>query len=62
MADKRVHVFGKDAEGKDKHGFDLLMIDGKPYIESIYKGNRRIKTPVEAALAALKELQQPQAR
>lgn len=61
MEEKRVQVFGKDADGEDKHGFDLLMIDGKPYIESIYKGNRRVKTPVETALAALKELQQPQA-
>lgn len=58
MEEKRVSVFGKDANGDDKHGFDLLMIDGKPYIESMYKGNRKVKTPVETALAALEELQQ----
>ena len=61
MEEKRIQVFGKDANGEEKHSFDLLMIDGKAYIESIYKGNRRVKTPVETALAALKELQQPQA-
>ena len=58
MEEKRVQVFGKDAEGNDKHGFDLVMIDGKPYIESIYKGNHRVKTPIDIALSALEELQQ----
>ena len=57
MEEKRMPVFGKDAEGNKKHGFDLLMIDGKPYIESLYKGNHRIKTPVDMTLNVLKELQ-----
>jgi len=58
MCEKRVQVYGRDAEGNRKHGFDLLVIDGKPYIESMYKNHLRVKTPVENALAALKKLLQ----
>ena len=58
MEEKRIPVYGRDAQGNRKHGFDLLVIDGEPFIESIYKGNHRVKTPVDAALAALNKLQQ----
>ncbi len=58
VEEKRVQIFGKDTDGNKKHGFDLVLINGKPYIESIYKGHRKIKTPVDTTISALEKLQQ----
>ena len=58
MEEKRIPVFGKDAEGKSKRGFDVILIDGKPYVESINRQGHRVKTPVDAALTAVMQLQE----
>ena len=58
MKDERVPVYGKDAEGNRKRGFDWLMIDGKPYIESVTREGHKVKTPAYEAANAFKELQE----
>ncbi len=58
MEEKRIHVYGKDAEGKRKRGFDFILVDGKPYVESVNTQGQRVKTPVEQAKAVLMKLQE----
>ena len=58
MQNNRVSVYGKDAEGKRKRGFDCVMIDGKPYIESITREGHKVKTPAYEAANAFRELQE----
>ncbi len=59
MKEKRVPVYGKDAEGKKKRAFDWLeQEDGQTYAETINREGHKVKTPVDAALAALEQLHQ----
>ena len=51
MKEDRISVFGRDAEGNEKRGFDCLLINGKPYIESINKEGHKIKTPASSDLS-----------
>lgn len=60
MKEDRISVFGRDAEGNEKRGFDCLLINGKPYIESINKEGHKIKTPASSAADAFIKLQQQQ--
>ena len=55
--DRSLPVYGQDAEGKKKRGFDCLLIDGQPYIESINRDGHKVKTPASAVTAAFRQLQ-----
>ncbi len=54
--DQSLPVYGRDAEGKKKRGFDCLLIDGQPYIESINRDGHKVKTPDSAVTAAFRQL------
>ena len=54
--DQSLPVYGQDAEGKKKRGFDCLLIDGQPYIESINRDGHKVKTPASAVAAAFRQL------
>ena len=54
--DQSLPVYGQDAEGKKKRGFDCLLIDGQPYIESINRDGHKVKTPASAVTAAFRQL------
>ena len=61
--DLSLPVYGRDAEGRKKRGFDCLLIDGQPYIESVNKDGRKVKTPATAVVDAFRQLklqEQPQ--
>ena len=49
-------VYGQDAEGKKKRGFDCVLINGQPYIESINRDGHKVKTPASAVSAAFRQL------
>ena len=51
-------VYGEDAEGNIRRGFDCLLIDGEPYIETVSRNGCRIKTPVSSAIAAFMLLEE----
>ena len=55
--DRGLPVFGRDAEGKKKRGFNCVLIDGERYIESVGRDGRRIQTPVSEARAAFRQLE-----
>ena len=54
--DHSLPVYGQNAEGKKKRGFDCLLIDGQPYIESINRDGQKVKTPASAVTAAFRQL------
>ena len=59
MEEKRIPVYGEDAEGKRKRAFDWLkQEDGQTFAETINRNGHKVKTPVDAALAALEQLKQ----
>ena len=56
MEENRISVYGKDAEDKEKRAFDLILIDGQPYVETVSREGHKIKTPAIAAVSAIKRL------
>ena len=58
MEEKRITVYGKDAEDKEKRAFDWIMVDGHPYLETKDRYGHKVVTPANAAIAALKRLKQ----
>ena len=56
--DNSLPVYGRDSEGREKRGFDCLLINGEPYIESISRNGCKVKTPVSAAVAAIQKLKE----
>ena len=55
--DNSLPVYGQDSDGKKRRGFDCLLIDGKPYIESVNRDGHKVKTPASAAIKAFRQLQ-----
>ena len=49
-------VYGKDLEGKKRRGFNCILVNGEPMIESVGRDGRKIKTPVSEAEAAFRQL------
>ena len=41
-----------------KRGFDCVLIDGEPYIETVNRNGRKVKTPVSAAVEAIQKLKE----
>ena len=56
--DTSLPVYGQDSDGNKKRGFDCVLINGTPYIESVSRNGRKIKTPVSAAIAAAEKLKE----
>ena len=56
--DTSLPVYGQDADGNKKRGFDCILINGTPYIESVSRNGRKVKTPVSAAIAAAEKLKE----
>ncbi len=56
--DNSLPVYGKDSEGNRKRGFDCVLINGEPYIESVSRNGRKVKTPASAAIAAFQKLKE----
>lgn len=61
MGEKRIPVYGKDAENKQKRMFDCIMINGKPFIETKDSHGHKIRTPATEAITAYRQLQEQQA-
>ena len=59
--DNSLPVYGKDPEGNKKRGFDCVLINGEPYIESVSRNGCKVKTPVSAAVAAIQKLKETSA-
>ena len=55
---KRIPVYGKDTEDKQKRAFDWIMIDGKMYVETVNRDGHKVRTPASAAIIAYKKLRQ----
>ena len=51
-------VYGEDAEGNKKRGFNCVLKNGEAYIESVGRNGRKVKTPISAAIAAAKKLKE----
>lgn len=58
MEQKRIPVYGKDTEDKQKRAFDWIMIDGKMFVETVNRDGHKVRTPASAAITAYKKLQQ----
>ena len=58
MEENRIRVYGKDAEDKEKRAFDLILVDGQPYVETVSREGHKIKTPANAAISAIEWLKQ----
>ena len=58
MEDKRIAVYGKDAEDKEKRAFDWIRIKGQLFVETKDRHGRTVRTPAKEALAPYKQLQQ----
>ena len=56
--DNSLPVYGKDSDGNKKRGFDCILINGTPYIESVSRNGRKVKTPISAAIAAAEKLKE----
>lgn len=61
MGEKRISVYGKDAENKQKRMFDWIMINGKPFIETKDSHGNKVWTPATEAITAYRKLQEQQA-
>ncbi|MBR5109053.1 MAG: hypothetical protein IK099_02565 [Clostridia bacterium] len=59
MEEKRIPVYGKDAEDKEKRAFDWIVVNGRPYMETKDRSGHKVLTPAKDAIAAYKKLQQP---
>ncbi len=60
MTEKRISVYGKDAEGKRKRAFDWLELeDGQLVVETITRDGHKVIIPINVVEAALKQLQKP---
>ncbi len=57
MEEKRIVIYGINAENREKRAFDLVLNNGEKYIETVNRAGQKLKTPIEYALAALDELQ-----
>ncbi len=58
MQEKRIAVYGKDAEGKRKRAFDMVRIQGTQFLETKDRHGHKIITPVGDAMNALNQLNQ----
>ena len=56
MIDQNIPVFGKDAEGRRKRAFDWVLINGEPFLETVNREGRKIRTPAAVTIAAYKRL------
>lgn len=61
MEEKRIPVYGKDAENHQKRMFDWILIDGKYYMETKDRNGHMIRKPADEAITAYKQLQDKQA-
>lgn len=59
MEEKRITVYGKDAEDKDKRAFDWIMVDGHPFMETKDRRGHKVLTPAKDAMDAYRRLNQP---
>lgn len=60
MEEKRVTVYGEDAEQNQKRMFDWIVINGRAYMETKDSHGHRIRTPATKAFAAYKKIQPKQ--
>ena len=51
-------VYGQDSEGQKRRGFNCVLKNGEPYIESVGRNGCKVKTPFSAAVAAAKKLKE----
>ena len=56
--DNSLPVYGEDSDGMKKRGFDCILIDGEPYIETVNRNGRKVKTPISAAVEAIQKLKE----
>ena len=58
MQEKRISVYGKDADGKRKRAFDMVRIQGSQFLETKDRHGNKIITPIEDAMNAINQLNQ----
>lgn len=58
MEEKRMTVYGKDAENKDKRMFDYVTINGQLFVETKDSHGHRIRTLAAKAFAAYQQMRQ----
>lgn len=58
MKDDRIPIYGHDAEGHRKRAFDLILVQGLPFMETKDRTGHIIRAPADDALDAIEKLKQ----
>ncbi|MBQ4290409.1 MAG: hypothetical protein II719_04360 [Clostridia bacterium] len=61
MGEKRISVYGKDAENNQKRMFDWVKVNGQLYIEAKDSHGHKIRTPAAEAISAYRQLKSQKA-
>lgn len=61
MGEKRISVYGKDAENNQKRMFDWVKVNGQLYIEAKGSHGHKIRTPASEAISAYRQLKSQKA-
>jgi len=56
--EKRIPIYGKDAEDQARRAFDIVMKDGQPCIETKDRYGHKVWTAAREAFEACKRLRQ----
>lgn len=56
MDSKRIKVYGRDADNREKRAFDLVLSDGQLYVETVNREGHRIMTPAKIVLSKYRQL------
>ena len=58
MDNDRIPIYGRDAEGHRKRAFDMILVQGLPFMETKDRTGHIIRAPADEALNAIEKLKQ----